>query len=235
MRKILVSCCCLLLLSSLVYAGECIDDFENGNADGWDEVSGDWEVQEGTYVQLGMGMNVMSIPRTIIQSPWEFSDGVIEVTIVFSEESDGTEIPAILYRMIDEDNGYAFRLRKEPGANEEADRFIMEVGRFLDGQFDYIRGDAFPVDIERPCKIKLEVEGVFTKGYYDDIVRIRVGDLTETFKKGMVGLAVFDANEPMHFDDVTISGQGIYPFPPLSEKVDPGGKLASAWGEIKAQ
>jgi hypothetical protein len=234
MGKGLISCCCLLLLSSLAYAGKCIDDFENGNADGWNEASGDWEVQNGAYVQLGAGKNVMGIPHTIIESPWEFSDGTIEVTIIFSEESDGTEVPAILYRMIDEDNGYAFRLRKEAGANNEADRFIMEVGKFLDGQFDYIRGDAFPVDIGKPCKIKLEVEGMFTKAYYDGIIRIRVGDLTETFDKGKIGLAVFDANEPVYFDDVIINGEGIFPFLPLSEKVDPGGKLASVWGQIKA-
>ena len=49
MRKILISCCCPLLLSSLVYAGECMD--------------------------------VMGVPYTIVQSPWEFSEGTIEVAL----------------------------------------------------------------------------------------------------------------------------------------------------------
>ena len=57
----------------------------------------------------------------------------------------------------------------------------------------------------------------------------------ETFEKGKVGLAVFDTNKPIYFDDVIINGAGISPFHPLSEKVDPGGKLASVWGAIKSQ
>ena len=225
MGKILVSWCCLFLLSSFVYAGECKDDFEDGNAAGWREVAGDWEVQEGDYVQLGGGMNVIGVPRTIIQSPWEFSDGTIEVTIEFDRRSDGAELPTILYRMIDDDNGYAFRV--------SSDR--LEKGKFQDGQYNNIRGDAFPIDIGKSCRIKLEIQGMFTKAYYNDVVKIRVGDLDETFQKGKVGLAVFDANRPIYFDDFIINGAEVYPFAPLSQKVDPGGKLASAWGEIKTQ
>jgi len=224
MRYILISCCCLLLLSSLVYAGECVDDFENGNADGWDEVAGGWEVQEGEYVQLGMGNNALGIPHTIIQSPWEFKDGTIEVTITFDKRSDGTEIPTILYRMTEDGDGYAFRVNNGN----------LQVGKFQDGLYENIRGDAFPIDTNRPVKIKIEVEGMFTKGYYDGVVKIRVGDLGETFEKGKVGLAVFDANSLIYFDDVIISGQGIHPFAPLSHDVKPDEKLASSWGRIKA-
>jgi hypothetical protein len=223
MGKILISCCCLLLLSSLVYAGECIDDFENGNADGWNEVSGDWAVEEGAYAQLGAGINVMGVPYTIVESPWEFSEGTIEVTITFSKKSDGTEIPTILYRMIDDENGYAFRVQQDR----------LEMGKFLNGEYNNIRGDAFPIDTTKPFKIKIEVQGMFTKGYYNDVVKIRVGDLDETFDKGKVGIAVFDANKPIYFDDIIINGAGISPFAPLSENVDPGGKLASVWGQIK--
>ena len=224
MGKILTSWCCLLLLSSLVYAGECKDDFEDGNADGWKEVSGDWEVQEGEYVQLGAGMAVMGVPRTIIQSPWEFADGTIEVTITFDRKSDGNEIPTILYRMIDDDNGYAFRVH--------SDR--LEKGRFQDGQYSNILGDAFPIDIGKPCRIKLEIQGMFTKAYYNDVVKIRVGDLEETFQKGKVGLAVFDVNKPVYFDDIVIEGKEVFPFPPLEQRVDSGEKLASVWGQIKS-
>jgi hypothetical protein len=221
--KPLISCCCLLLASSFVYAGECIDDFENGNADGWKEMVGDWEVQEGEYVQLGLGNNVQGVPHSIIQSPWEFSDGTIEVTIIYDKRSDGTEIPTILYRMTEDGDGYAFRVNNGD----------LQVGKFQDGVYENIRGDSFPIDIGRPVKIKIEVEGMFTKGYYDDVVKIRVGDLNEAFQKGKVGLAVFDANRPIYFDNVIITGQGIHPFPPLSQSVEPEEKLASTWGQIK--
>ena len=139
MRILLISFCCLCLLSSHVYAGECIDDFENGNADGWNEVAGEWEVQEGAYVQLAVSTDIRGIPRTIIQSPWEFADGSIEVTITFERKSAGTEVPAILYRMIDEDNGYAFRLHSDS----------MQVGKFLEGQYQDIRGDAQRINIDK--------------------------------------------------------------------------------------
>ena len=224
MRIFLISFCCLCLLSSHVYAGECIDDFENGNADGWNEVAGEWEVQEGAYVQLAVSTDIRGIPRAIIQSPWEFTDGSIEVTITFEKKSAGTEVPAILYRMIDEDNGYAFRLHSDS----------MEVGKFLEGQYQDIRGDAQRINIDKPCKIKLEVQGKFTKVYYNGEIKARIGDLDETFKKGKVGIAVFEPGDPIYFDDIIINGEGVFSFPPLSYKVDPGAKLASSWGRLKS-
>ena len=227
MRYLLLLCCCLLFLPSLAHAGDCVDDFDNGNAAGWDEVVGDWEVQDGAYVQLGAGMNTIGVPRTIIQSPWEFTDGTIEVTITFDKRSDGTEIPAILYRLIDDRNGYAFRLHSDS----------MEVGKFIEGEYSDIRGDAQRIDIGRPCKIRLEVAGVFTKVYYNDVIKARIGDPEPSKEsgKGLIGLAVFDASKPIYFDDVKISGQGITPFAPLSHAVKPDGKLASFWGNIKMQ
>ncbi len=224
MREIMISWCCLLLLSSFAHAGEIRDDFGDGSDDGWKVASGDWEVLEGTYVQLGGGMNVGGVPRTIIQSPWAFTDGTIEVTITFDRKSNGAEIPAILYRLTDEDNGYAFRLHSDS----------LEVGRFLDGQYSDIRGDAFPIDIEKPCKIKLEIAGIFTKVYYNDVLKSRIGDPNaKGTEKGKIGLAVFDADTPIYFDDIIIQGDGIFSFPPFLQDVDPGGKLPSFWGRIK--
>ena len=92
MRKILISSCCLLLLSPFAYAGVCKDDFEDGNANGWKEVSGTWAVQDGACVQLEADGDV---PRTVIQSPWEFIDGNIEATITFDKKSDGRARTAI--------------------------------------------------------------------------------------------------------------------------------------------
>ena len=224
MRKILISSCCLLLLSPFAYAGVCRDDFEDGNANGWKEVSGTWEVRDGVYVQLEADGDV---PRTVIQSPWEFTDGNIEVTITFDKKSDGNEIPAILYRMVDDDNGYAFRLHNDR----------LEVGKLANGQYSNIRGDAFPIAIKKPCQIKLEVEGVFTKVYYDGVIKMRIGDPEPKrgFDQGKIGLAVFDANKPIYFDNVTIEGEKIFPFFSFGKKVAPCQKLTSVWGRIKTQ
>jgi len=221
----LISCCWLCLLSSHVYAGECIDDFENGNADGWKEFAGEWEVEEGAYVQSAASVDIRGIPRTIIQSPWEFADGSIEVTVTFEKRSAGSEVPAILYRMIDENNGYAFRLHSDS----------MEVGKFLEGEYQDIRGDAQIINIGKPCQIKLEVEGIFTKVYYNGEIKARIGDLDKTFEKGKIGIAVFEPGDPIYFDDIIINGEGVFPFPPLSYKVDPGAKLTSSWGELKSR
>ena len=226
MRKILLSCCCLLLLSSLAYAGEIRDDFEDGNPNGWKEVAGDWEIQDGAYVQLGAGMDpINDAPRTIIQSPWDFDNGTIEVTIEFDKNSGGTEEPCILYRMVDDDNGYVFRLRSTH----------LEVGRLVAGQFESIRGDAYPVEIGDPIKIKLVVEGIITKVYYNGILTNRVGDPNDKGdEKGKIGLAVLSPGQPIYFDDLVISGNSVAPFPAFGEQaVESVGKLASAWGKMK--
>lgn len=224
MRRIIVSCCCLLLLSYSVYGGPCKDDFEDGNANGWEEVAGEWKVQDGLYAQIGTNVN-LGVPRTIIKSPWDFKDGIIEVTIIFDKKSDGTEIPSILYRMVDKDNGYVFRMNNG----------ILEVGRFTNAQYEYIRGDAFPIDTGKPCVMKLEVEGIFTKVYYNGVIKIRVGEpeAKRGYEKGKVGLAVFDPKRPVYFDNITIEGQGVYAFPPMDQAVELKNKLVSLWGRIK--
>lgn len=228
MRKILLSCCCLLLLSSLAYAGEIKDDFEDGNANGWKEIAGDWEIQDGAYVQLGVGMDFTGeVPRTIIQSPWDFDNGTIEVTIEFDRQSGGTEEPCILYRMVDDDNGYVFRLRSTH----------LEIGRLVAGVFESIRGDAYPVEIDEPINIKLVVEGIITKVYYNGTLTNRVSDPNDKGdEKGKIGFAVLNAGEPIYFDDLIISGNSVSPFPGFGDQaVKPAEKLASAWGAIKNQ
>lgn len=226
MRGILTYCCLLFLLSSIAYAGVCWDDFEDGNADGWNAVSGEWEVQEGAYVHLTEDPEDGEVYRTIIQSPWEFVDGTIEATIRFDRKSDGNEIPAILYRMIDDENGYAFRLH--------SDR--LEVGRLIFGEYENIRGDGFPIDIEDPCEIKLEVEGIFTKIYYNSVIKSRIGepDTKRGFDKGKIGFAVFDADKPIYFDGISIDGGEVYPFAPLGKSVSARLKLTTVWGKIKS-
>jgi len=228
MRKILLSCCCLLLLSSLAYAGEIRADFEDGNINAWKEVAGDWEVQDGVYMQLGMDIDfVGEVSRTIIQSPWDFDNGTIEITIEFDRKSAGNEVPSILYRMTDDDNGYMFSLSDTQ----------LTVGKLVNGQFEDIRGDAHPVEINKPINIRLVVDGIFTKVYYNGIITNRVGDPKgKGDEKGKVGLAVRDADLPVSFDNLIISGDAVSSFPGFGQQaVEPVGKLASTWGEIKVR
>jgi len=228
MRKIIILCCCLLMLSSRAYAGEVRDDFEDGNANGWNEVAGGWEVQDGAYVQLGMDLDgVDGIPRTIIQSPWDFGNGTIEANIAFDRQAAGTEIACILYRMIDDDNGYIFCLSSTH----------LTVGKLVEGVFESIRGDAYPVNTDKTINIKLVIDGVFTKVYYDGTLTNRIGDPNgKGDEKGKVGLAVRDANQPVYFEDIVISGDSVSPFLEFGGKaVETAGKLASAWGRIKTR
>lgn len=224
MREILATLCCFFLLSSLVYAGVVRDDFEDGNDDGWKVIDGEWLVEEGLYIQLGV-VNFVNASYTLLQSPWDFSDGTIEVTIIYDKKSDGTEIPAILYRMTDEKNGFAFRLREDR----------LEIGKFQEGVYMNIRGDAFPIDINKPVKIKIEVEGIFTKVSYNGVLKIRVGDPkpAKGSEKGKIGLAVFSPGEPVYFDDFFVSGDKVTSFAALNQPVEPAGKLAATWGQMK--
>ncbi len=199
MRNILISWCCLLLLSPFAYAGVCLEDFGDGDAAGWKEVSGTWEVEDGSYTVLEQEFGDDSVPRSIIQSPWDFADGTIEITIVFDRRATGAEIPTVLYRMVDDSNGYAFRLSVDS----------LTVGKMVDGAWESIRGDAAEINIGKPIQIKLVVEGMFTKVYYNGEIKARIGDLDETFAAGKVGLAVFDPAGPIYFDDIIISGEGI--------------------------
>ena len=129
--------------------------------------------------------------------------------------------------MIDDDNGYVFRLRSTH----------LEVGRLVAGQFESIRGDAYTVDINEPINIRLVVEGIITKVYYNGTLTNRVGDPNDTGEEtGKSGLAGLSADFAIDFDNLVISGNSVSPFPAFGEQaVEPVGKLASVWGAIKTQ
>lgn len=210
--------------TSLTYADAWMDDFEDGDAKSWKEIGGKWKVEEGAYVQFGKAADPNLIFRSLAQTPWQFTDGSIEVKFRFDRQSKGDEIALVLYRMVDDDSGYAVRLLKN----------ALEVGRLDKGIYSAIRNEPSDINIAKPISLKLEPEGLWVKVHYNGVLKMRIGDANfekNGYKKGKVGLGVSGATSPVYFDEILVEGEGVRPSPPQS--VQPKGKLPIVWGYIK--
>lgn len=209
---------------SLVHADIWMDDFEDGDAKGWKEIGGKWKVEEGAYIQSGRSVDPNAIFRSLAQTSWQLVDGKIEVKFRFDRQAKGDEIVLVFYRMIDDDNGYAVRLLKN----------ALEVGRIDKGIYSSIRNEPSDINIAKPIALKLEPEGLWVKVYYNDILRMRIGDANfekSGFKKGRVGIGVSGTTSPVYFDEVSVEGEGVVPAPPQSVQLK--GKLPIFWGKLK--
>lgn len=207
--------------------GVFLDEFEDGVANGWNPIQGTWTIQEGKYVLERGAERGDSAAVALLASPWKIADGTISVVVAYDESSDGIERPLILFRMKDELNGYAIRIR----GNEKH----IDLGRLEGGTFVYIRGDAVDImEADRPMEITVEVEGQFAFIYYNGELRMRLGDPDRKFEDpGLIGLGGMDIAAPVYFDNFRVEGEGVTQFAPDLRPVSPRGKLALRWAELK--
>ena len=133
----------------------------------------------------------------------------------------------MLFRLEDDDNGYAFRLR--------GDEKSMDVGLIEAREYSNIRGDPKDViDIGEPSSIVIEVDGNIFFVTYNDEAFLRVGDVDDHFTTGRIGIGALVVDAPIHFEEIRVEGDGVTQFAPDLLPVDAAGRLALTWAELKA-
>ena len=213
-----------LLLAVTSYGGVFVDDFEDGVANGWRPVRGDWVMRDGAYV-LEEADGLDELQLAVLDSPWLITDAVISFTVSFGDGAVGVERPLVLFRLEDDDNGYAFRLR--------GDEKSMDVGLIEAREYSNIRGDPKDViDIGDPSSIVIEVDGNIFFVTYNDEAFLRVGDVDDHFTAGRIGIGALVVDAPIHFEEIRVEGDGVTQFAPDLLPVDATGRLALTWAEL---
>ncbi|MDP6748141.1 MAG: hypothetical protein QGH37_14200 [Candidatus Poribacteria bacterium] len=217
--------CCLWVYSS-ASAGTFVDDFEDGVANGWRRVSGDWRVADGNYTLAKLVADVDKPVISVLDSPWKVADGIITVTFSFDKAAKGSERPIIFFRLKDDLKGYAFEFHgKEKW---------MTMGKIEDGKFAAMRGDKTDgIVIRKPVTIRIELQGNVFLVFYNGVPRLRVGDIKSQFKTGRIGLGARNANTPIHFEEIKIEADGVTQFAPDLRPVQPQNRLADTWARLK--
>ena len=215
----------IALLAAFAHAGVFVDEFEDGVANGWRPVRGEWAMRDGAYV-LEASDGPDELQLAVLDSPWLITDAVISFTVSFEDDAVGTERPLALFRLEDDDNGYAFRLR--------GDEKGMDVGLIEARLYMTIRGDPKDViDIGKPSHVVIEAEDNIFFVTYNDAGFLRVGDLDRKYESGRIALGALNVDSPIHFEDIRVEGDGVTQFAPDLRAVQATDRLTLAWASLK--
>ena len=194
----------------------------NNNAKDWKVKSGTWSIKNGTYDQTDVNGNDGNAFRSIYQSKWVIKDGTVEMKAKHDAKSSGMNDAILLYRMEDDDNGYATRLQRDG---------YLTIGKIMAGAYSHILYTVTSVAADKVYTVTVKLNGDAIDAYLDNKLLVSVKD--KTFSEGKIGLCVGRCAFPIHFLSISAEGDGIPKDNPFA--VESLGKLATTWGNMKKE
>ena len=224
MMKIAMFCMCVFLSLGLV-SGLCalLDDFDDGNDNGWDQIQGDWSVKSGEYVQVDTEWTDTATNETYTRSFWgseDWTDYTLEAKVRMEGGGETAAIVGIFFRVTEiapEGEYYYFRLDARAA---EGPALIKSPNTILQ------ENNGFPSEMGQDYILTVVVEGDNIACYIDGELEIELQDAS--FGRGAVGVGTFDTEG--YFDDVSVNGAGI-----AANPVEAEGKLTTTWASIKSK
>ena len=212
---------CMLLCSLPVYAGVWVDDFEDGNSDGW-VVSGggEWIVQDGKLSGKFAGGFVASI---IYLEPTIWKDYTLEAMVCLMQRFGHTEVSLCLRSNVPLGNAYAFCLHYVTNQVEIYCYRGWAIQELLSKPYTLLENTWY--------KVKCSASGNHLSFYIDGKLCIEIDDAS--LANGSVAFYIVDSH--LLIDNMIITGDDIPDVGPRAEKsVAPiVNALATTWGNVK--
>ena len=214
-----------LLGFSPSWAGTFIDDFEDGDLEGWlqlPEVQMTWRVIDG---ELECSWRRPESLWLVTGEP-SWTDCTIEYDVRLLQDHGPGDVD-LLARVDPKkfSEGYIFVIGDWAGASEA---FVQRLPNW-----DIKARNPFnPLKLDKWHHLKLEAEGENFTFWINGEIALEYQD--NVIHKGMVGLGL--ANYTARFDNVIITGPDVPDVTPPTWKgqlVEPAGKLATTWGHIR--
>lgn len=192
-RSLLVSVCMVMLLVSVVKAGEVIytDSWADGNLDMWTfDWGGIWELVDGKLVQKDATASKIALLDDIILEDMAVNVKV-KVNSIGSEEWHGVRIALRAF-----------------GTLTRYEAMLTPIGTFivgltpLDDYFDLASTPDFKLEAGNVCKIRFEIEGFVLRLYVDDRLIIETEDVNERIWDG--GVALMTIFSEAEFEELSI-------------------------------
>ncbi|CAM4290183.1 Pectate lyase [Paenibacillus tarimensis] len=204
---------CLTLAVPFVMAGSAAagtpfsDDFNDGNAAGWNATTGSWSVVQdsGSYVYY---QSSTSEGRTQAGDQ-SWTDYSVQARVKV-EDFNGTNRAYVAGRYKDGNNYYAASLYNSSGGK-------LEIRRKAGGSSSTLVSKAYPLSAGVWYTVKLEMTGSTIKLYVNDVLELTATD--STLSSGGVGLVSYKTKTK--FDDVVVTDSGSTPTDP-GPGPDPG-------------
>ena len=203
------------ILTSTASAGVWQENFDNGLPDGWNAVKGEWKIEKDAYAETSGAQYAKTM---FGDEDWTDYTLEVDVTLV---KNVGVNAAGVLIRADkDGNNGMRFWIR--------TDQHKCQFSRWRENQFEHIV-TPLPVDPEvgETYRLKVVAERQDYKCFVDDELLFEGDDDMKFRDSGRIGFITYEAN--VHYDNLVIDGEDIPAF-----AVDPNGKVATRWGQLKA-
>lgn len=203
------------ILTSIASAGVWQENFDNGLPDGWNDVSGEWKIVKDAYAETSGGQYA----KTMFGDE-DWTDYTIEVDLTLVKDV-GVNAAGLLIRADAEgDNGMRFWIR--------TDQHKCQFSRWRENKWDHIATPLpFEPEVGETYRLKVVAEGHDYECLIDDELLFEGDDDAKFRDNGRIGFITYEANA--HYDNLIIDGEEIPAF-----AVEPNGKLATRWGQLKA-
>jgi hypothetical protein len=233
-------CIAMLVLVSipLSFGGEFIDDFEDGDAVGWErspqnpESKVFWGVKDGEVIFDPEGIawqqsisqfNFTGKGLKGIGSPEEWTDYTVEVDVLHKEVAN---FPGGVRGRVDLKTGSHYVVWLYPGSSKM--NLFSNPGWDINTGLQNHGEAPYKPEANKFHSVGLSFEGSVIKVLYDGKVLIEAKD--NQYKKGTIALG--NQDKVVHYDNVRVSGDGI---PSLNASpVKPQDKLTTTWGKLKS-
>ncbi len=226
----------VLLLATISFAGTLVEDFDDGDAEGWERSPQNegndsvfWGVVDGEMIFDPQGqdwaaaisqMNFVGTPQ--VSNIREWTDYEVSVDIMHTELAN---YPGGIRARVDLDTGGHYVVWLYPGRSNIT--LYKNPGWDINAGLANLGEATYDPEVDEFHIIKLKCEGDNITVFYDDeeVISAKDGE----HEVGTIALCVQD--RVVHFDNIEVTGQQI-PNTKMSP-VEPEGKLPSTWGTIK--
>ncbi len=230
---------CILLIALPAWAGTWLDNFDDGDFDGWQMVeclwilevvtpnAGNWVVENGAVVA---GDNDSTKRYDLYIGDMWWADYIAEVSVKVSKKLETCNEDTGIYLgarcQVDEGklglNGYVVGVWNIDGVRR--------------GGFKYSNGDSsnrqtrvLPLKADTWYRLKIEVDGDQITAFVDDLQVFVLRD--SSFTSGLVSISVNGVVAT--FDDFIVTGPDI-PNGGPGHSVESSGMLATTWSAVKS-
>ncbi len=225
----------ILMPAAFVLAGTLIEDFDDGDAEGWERSPQNekskvfWGVKNGAMmfdpegIVWDSAISQMNFVGTSgVDNVRDWTDYDVEADIKIQELAN---YPGGLRGRVDLDTGGHYVIWLYPGSGEI--KLYKNPGWDINTGLATVGAGNFAPKVDEYHKVKLSMKGDSIKVYYDGKV---VVDATDSeHKKGTI--AVGSQDRVIYFDNITVTGPEIPNW--KMSPVEPTGKLTTVWGQIK--
>jgi hypothetical protein len=213
-----------LLPAVSAQAGTWIEDFEDGNLDGWTVrmPGGEWKIENGQLSASSRGASAIFMESS------EWKDYTVEASVCLVEKLGGNDMEMELGLHADPAvvSGYGFVLQFSGGKYAADEVHIYRVtGPF---QVSKLIAKRHELSENTWYRMKCSIAGNHLTFYIDDELVAEVD--AAHFASGTVAISVMGIH--MLIDDIVITGDDI-PDRGSFRVVEPRGKLVTAWASIK--